>query len=350
MFLPHDRVFESSLGRSTRLVDVVPQTATIRKDLCTLTQDRTLTMFNEVRRVPPEEAWTQVKRKQVRKVTFLNATFKAFLKAIADNWKPEKFHLVLHSAGYDSRILSTGIKTLYMKKGADWLGKVLFAEVNEESEPFKEIMQVEGWSENQYAVVPRADSLDFKNAWKHLNGISNYPVNFWQEPIEWLQEHGLAPSDEGLQCWSALGGTESVGALTKGIAWLLSYLYWGCDTYTMPLKSEWVFPFQSLNFLQTLRKYGLKQAPQYRPMLLERFAPKLQKTVPHYQAPYYWKLSETALAQLRKDYAASWYGRMVAPDTPQEEYVCFSWYWVHWSTASFCEHLRETGHDIKVGE
>ncbi|GAH77103.1 unnamed protein product, partial [marine sediment metagenome] len=50
----------------------------------------------------------------------------AIASVIERSWDPGQFHLVLHSSGYDSRIISKTIVNLRDKYGESWLGDVLF--------------------------------------------------------------------------------------------------------------------------------------------------------------------------------------------------------------------------------
>lgn len=368
MFTQHDRVYKSSKGSSIQFHEIVPDEITVRRDSSYIFRGRNSngitgpheTVFHEVNKAVVTEVWAPevksllaqpIERKQVSTAKFAQIIFDALLKVIEDSWIPERFHVILHSSGYDSRLISLAIKRLYKKQGKDWLGKILFMEINQESKQFLEIMRIEGWDRSQYIIYPGHErSFEFSNAWKRLNGDSCFPVNFWWEPIEWLQECGLAPSDDQLQCWSGLHGTETQEGVKKGLDWFLRKIYYGYDTWTMPLKGEWVLPFINLEFLRTLIEYSQGQAPYYRKTVLDCIAPHIQK-VPHIQPNFISSsicVPDHIFNQVVKDYRSSWFGREVRPEITPTKRITFSEWWGYWCAASFCEYLRENGHKIEM--
>ncbi len=67
-------------------------------------------------------------------------------------WDSNKFHLVLCSAGMDSRIISWVLAELRDKQGKDWVGKIHFRCHEPEGSLFKTIMKRQGWDASQYSV------------------------------------------------------------------------------------------------------------------------------------------------------------------------------------------------------
>lgn len=67
------------------------------------------------------------------------------------NWSSER-KLCLHSAGYDSRIISGILTELRQERGDDWIGDIHFRCHQPEERMFIEIMKMQGWREDQYSV------------------------------------------------------------------------------------------------------------------------------------------------------------------------------------------------------
>lgn len=113
---------------------------------------------------------------------------KAALKqAIIEMWDSNMPHLVFHSGGYDSRILSAALKELHKEKGDKWLGKVHFRCHQPEIELFNQIMKIEGWDESQYSGWYGSNTDHYNLGIKDiaLNGFSpiDQQMNFWQDIV-----------------------------------------------------------------------------------------------------------------------------------------------------------------------
>lgn len=373
------RVYESVKGRFPRFVDAVPEKLTVRRDPVFLFRTYRRdpkppytgiheTVFHEVRKVPVRELYTPeinalisepIKRKPVSSEAFIKVMFNTLTKIIEDYWIPEKFHIAHHSAGFDSRLISTVIKKLYEKNGPEWLGDIVFIEINFEDKWFERIMQIEGWDNSQYIVYngeaepkeKHSRSFEFRTAWEKLGGVSCFPWNYWWDPIDWLQEQGIAPDDSELQCFSGLGSAPKYSFHVRGQGVIDQFLRerYSCCCYTMPLKGDWMMPFLSLEYIRKLIEYGEGQTGFYRKAVLDYFAPELDE-VKHAQAGF-GGLSPRLYDQVKRDYLSSWYGREVRPDMENLHVthgIGYGIWWGYWCLASFCDHLLETGHEIKI--
>ena len=278
------------------------------------------------------------------------------MRVIEDYWIPDKFHVILHSSGFDSRLISTAIKRLHEKNGDDWLGDVLFMEINRETDQFERIMEIEGWDESQYIayngdVDPKerhSRSFEFKNAWRRPNGVSCFPLNFWWETVEWLQDEGVAPVDMDLNCFTGLGSSPKFPVWVKSQS-ILDMWYrdrYACDIYSLPLKGNWIFPFLHIDYINALIEYGEGQPGFYRKALLDYYAPEIME-VEYYQGGY-GSISDRLFNQVVNDYRISWYGEEVRPDVEFINQIGYRKWWGFWCLASFCDHLLETGHEIEV--
>lgn len=374
-FLPACRLFRSSVGISPVLADVVPKTVTLRKDLTRVfTHDvphpRTQTPFMEVDIVPFEEAMPDEVLSFVANPPVTDKCGKLarrlgrlFLKVVEQAWDPKKFHLIWHSSGHDSRLISWAIKYLYEKNGPDWLGDILFIEWDCEAEPFKQIMETEGWSPTQYAVYKptqagtleyHADSVEFTHAWERLNGHVSIPLSYWCDPVIYFQQQGLIPGDDQLQCWNGQFANETVkwtelyGSLEVAIRKITDNLL--CTTTQ---KGDFVWPYLNLEWITTKRRYATSFG-WHQKWLVEELAPELT-CIPRVDGSVLKRsscrrISRPLLAQAKRDFYGSWYASnapLIPPVICTPVLTYCSW-WGHWALASLCEHLIEQGHTIKT--
>jgi hypothetical protein len=103
---------------------------------------------------------------------FVNELKQSIKKYLVRVWNSKKQKLFLHSAGYDSRIISGCIMELKEERGDDWLGPIHFRCHQPEGEMFVEIMKRQGWSPEQYSLWE-----DTKGPENHYNLGRLEPVN-----------------------------------------------------------------------------------------------------------------------------------------------------------------------------
>lgn len=110
---------------------------------------------------------------------------------IRQHWDPSKPTLVLHSNGYDSRILSSCLVAL-RDEGMD-LGTVHFRCHEPEGAHFLEIMRRQDWHPSQYSVFeePAEDIFDVGH-WSRPGTSAWLPVttaaNFWRDIVPFDEE------------------------------------------------------------------------------------------------------------------------------------------------------------------
>ena len=225
-FYKKNRLYRNNTSISDCFYDIIPKHVTLRKDINSKIFEKQVddfheTAFHEIDVVPYNEVEflkignffdTKIQVKNIDVKTFSQIMFTALCSIIKREWDSQKFHVILHSSGYDSRLISLAIRKLYRENGSNWLGKILFVEAGGEAELFKQIMQYEGWDESQYAICFKdncndpteyfSDCFDFKTAYKKTNGVLSYPINIWWDTIDWLQNKGIIPDDNSIQCWS----------------------------------------------------------------------------------------------------------------------------------------------------
>jgi len=382
-FIRWRSLFESDVGRSEWLHEIAPQILTLRQDPRFRYREPRYgkappdlhhdTPFCEINMVPRKETWgSEVKelldnlpaRKQVERSRFLEEVYSVFVDVVENAWIPERFHVVLHSGGYDSRLISWTIKELYEKNGPEWLGNILFVELEGETEESWNALKAEGWDESLFMSY-RADArsgehhghlCNFADAWRRTNGgMWAKGFNHWYDSIEWLQEIGHIPSSlDQLQNWTGIYSNEISCALTNGpgIEWMFDILFY--HIYSLiPTKGEWVAPFLNLDLIRVVHEYGLghreRDAYTYPLHILEWLAPEVAKLPkpPAGRSLARWRgLSPDLCQQMLREYRVSWYGRNVAPDVEIYANVGLSPWWGHWGLASLCEKLLRGGHKI----
>jgi len=278
---------------------------------------------------------------------------------IKEAWSPDKLHVMLHSSGHDSRLISIAIKQLYEELGSEWLGDIIFFEMGFETEAFKQIMEIEGWSKDQciiyhegrYPSEVHAESFDFKNAWKRLNcGTIGYPVNTNYDCIEWLKKK-LGRTD--LQVLTGHAGSEIAKAFYAGlnIGQWFEQMYWFAFT-GFPCDADRFHPYFYLPFVEALYKYGTPHvnARSFTDVVLKHVAPELEEVKRVEQNTLveqkYMTVSERLFRQTIKDYEASWYGQKVNPNAVRDKTLNYNDWWGFWNLASTCEHLMNNGHAI----
>lgn len=140
---------------------------------------------------------------------------KLIREAIIKQWNNNVIHVVLHSGGKDSRIISSTLASLRETMGRDWLGDVLFLCLRPEESIFLQIMEKQDWKKEEYYVYrPFASTIDY-HAWlgdfssSYLsNGFCSYLVSSMYKSLEdaIFLARGLKPKDVCLL--SGNGGSE----------------------------------------------------------------------------------------------------------------------------------------------
>lgn len=90
------------------------------------------------------------------------------------SWDSKAKKVCLHSAGYDSRIISGILTELRQEMGDQWIGELHFRCHQPEEKEFIEIMQLQGWRDDQYSVwdKPPQDHYNIGRTTQTLNGFN----------------------------------------------------------------------------------------------------------------------------------------------------------------------------------
>lgn len=389
-------LFESEVGRSELIHEIVPKTVTLRRDPpfrhveTPYGEDPPMhheTMFHEISMVPVRDTWSLAvrdlaanppQRKQVDQGEFLDRVFGVFERVVEDAWDPDKFHVVHHTGGHDSRLIAWTLKRLYDRNGPEWLGDILFIELHVGQGQAIEALEAEGWGTSRFikymsrewgeAVYEPKDyyirSCEFSNAWRRRNcGIMARGFNYFYEPIEWLQETGRIPPDDGqVQNWTGYLANELHHSLINGpgLDWALGVCPYHVTSFFVA-KGESISPYSNLDLIRTVYEYGEgqheSQLRSWRWQIMDRFAPEVA-AVPRPSEPRIRPYFSTSLRERTlQEYRESWYGQAVAPDVEPPpanrsghrhwaSWGLYPW-WGHFGLASFCEELRRRGHEIR---
>jgi hypothetical protein len=108
---------------------------------------------------------------------------------LVELWDSNRFHLVMCSAGMDSRIIAWILAGLRNKMGKDWLGEIHFRCHGFEAIIFKHVMKKQGWKNEQYSVYKdgKQDQPDYYNIGEFrvdINAFHAPTVDFFDDIIE----------------------------------------------------------------------------------------------------------------------------------------------------------------------
>ena len=256
------------------------------------------------------------------------------LKEIVFNqWDTTRFHVVAHSGGVDSRILSTIIKELAEQHGREWLGDVLFVENGGEGEIFKRIMQTLRWNKKQYLSYKygqdpkefHREGLNFENFYKKFNGPVSYPYNVFYDCYDELIKKGIIPED--FQGFAAFGCY--IDLAFRGSMSLRQWFEWDYhyQMHSFRLKGKWIFPWWHYDYMREIAKYV-----QVRQLGRVRISDVINPwpTIPN--VPYgeiikkgYRHLGIKLFEDVMVDYFSSWYGQRFNADPDNEIRYCNWW-------------------------
>jgi len=325
------------------------------------------TLFNEVEIVPyykviPQE-WIKTLEKidprQVSKDVFLDGLIEALKTHIEKTWSKKKHHLIQHSAGWDSRVLSSLIHQIYEERGDNWLGKISFVCWGEECKILDKILKAEGWEDHLATCLVRSGdrffetNFDFKTAWKKLNGYASYPINHPIWAFDEMQKLGKIPKEtDKIQIWAASFFNELLNLILKPTPpsleekFFKKYYYCVYADFVAVLPCEFIQPLLNTEIFRFILKNKIKFNGELRPLLVKRLNKALIK-IPRIDSPSI-TVPLNHFMNIRKDYINSWYYKNTHY-MPRDlsNLITFSNWWSMWSTASFIEHLINNGVIVK---
>ena len=290
------------------------------------------------------------------KDAMLHALADAVRKFMAFNLDNGKFHLLFHSSGYDSRIVSGTLVELRNVLGDCVLGDWLIVCAGPESNEFVKIMEYEGWNENQYIALPDLAPayeyiVDFDNAWKWVNGPYNYGYNLNYAVVDRLQHMGLVPEDDSdIQIWT--GRNDIAYEIWEGVDWSLKQDYvhnYSAVTSVVHYKAgDLVLPIMGYELMKILSASKLRVGwATLRQDLMHLIDPGLSKF--ERKSIKFPPLSGDQFERMCSAYDESWYGKNVCPEVePIGETTAYNEWWSRWTCAIVVEHLLEEEYDISI--
>jgi len=229
------------------------------------------TMFNEIEvvtREPSPEIRALYRQtpgtKEIETTYMAEQCVKALAAAIEDEWEPDKVHIMPHSAGYDSRLISAILRNLARKNGPEWLGEMRFACWEPETAYFKRIMDHMGWPERFICPIRSDRVVDYYERVTDFDLVGEIycePERFWAGPAlarVMMQDEGIDEDDcVGI---TALFGDET-GKMNR-LSWPGISYFLACYLFENPspwLGSEIPFmtPFVSKPWLELLSRYKI---------------------------------------------------------------------------------------------
>ena len=371
MFIEFRQHYCSILGASTNYVDVLPRELTLDRNFVArrFRTNKTNTVFDEAHIVPvswlivPEVRRTFATTASVQETAehLFKRIEDRLIEIVAENWSPDKTHVILSSSGYDSRMLMWSIRRNLDERGAAWFGDTVFLCSKLEGESFREIVKYLDFDQYAYVIGDEIDGcdyymdslIDFAGAWQRLGGVANIPVNlFWYLP-ETAERQGLFSPP--IQLWTGQWGNavfdycshELSGARYKS-AYVELYYSIMCQR---PLRGEErVLPYTDCELARITAESNVKMGKELRFSLLKSMDEKLVAFENmRSDGDRHRRISEWLLRKMQLDYYNSWYGKNVAPQARLEHHTTeFQEFWSRWTAASLCEHLLEEGYEIAL--
>ncbi len=279
--------------------------------------------------------------------------FETVKAVIAAAWRPDAFHLVFHSSGYDSRIISAAIQQLLGENGPEWLGKgLLFLSNRWEAANFRAIMRAAGWEEQYYAAYDEGpDDEHFALGLEDIWQFAPLPIpgNLWHYLPKWARSKGLLP-DSGIQSFCGLWANEAWGAFLSvpnpWVGFAETWYGWNCMA-ALPIDAEWQeFPLVATGVLDVLTRIVPSSGNEMRKAVAEYGMPEARQFPNPGLDDRKHPLSDRLRRELDERYRATAFGQVVQwiPPTNSE----FSTEWGRYSTAILVERLCEGGIDVKV--
>lgn len=316
--------------------------------------------FKEIEVVVPDIP-VEVKTLRPMTNTALGIIWNSICNSIEDSWSPNHFHVIFHSSGYDSRIISGAIKRLVSQRGEDWLSPgLLFLSNRWEATPFRAIMSLQEWDRSLYTAYDRGPSvdhfsrsLDFNTFWHTTNAPTPSAGNLRWYLIDWAQGLNLLPSDDQLQVYTGLWANETWDSLLKkGMKeWVDRHNRWYCynQMAALPWKADRVeYPLSDVNVLKGVLALGKGNGTDWRRRLSEIASLETVRIARDGQDDWKRPVSGGVIRMCRHSYADSWYAKNVKGDWTAPMSSHWSNGWGEYGLASLCEALVRDGVEVVV--
>lgn len=368
-YIRPQRQYRGNGKQSFLLYEVIGKQATLNPGFSCRARQGTWgdTPFEEVEHVLPIETIpAELKsfktQKRLPATTVIPQIFDMICAKIEKSWRQDKFHVVFHSSGWDSRMLSSAIKRLVEKNGVDWVGKGLLFLANrwEASEAREIVVELQGWNSKYFVayIDGKADQhfakqLDFKTFWKTNNPPVPICGNLWWYLPEWAQENSLLPDDDELQGYAGLFANETwrwFQQAANADLWLEKHLNWYYYT-TIAMHPQKIpmmeYPLSHLDVLELVASVEDLNGDKLRQGVANYGCPEAKDITHWTYDDRNHPIADGIRKQCKKDYDNSWYGKRstkVWNCPPTSE---FSPGWCSYGLASLCEELIRRGVKVK---
>lgn len=366
MYIRPQRIYRNKkTGQTSPLIyEVISDEVILRKVFtCGLRQGTWFdTPFLEIENVPPlKTVLDEVKNFSVDGplLTIDEAVpmlFNAICDSIEQSWNPEKRHIIYHSSGWDSRIISAAIAKLINKNGQEWArGGLSFLSNRWEADETREIVKAQGFDSTSFVSFSSgpddahfALTLEFDRFWKTCNAPIPIPGNLWYYLPEWCQ-----PTDyDNFQGYAGLWANETwnqflIGGFNRWLD-IFSRQYYFNVLAVLPSKIEMMeYPLSDLEVLEiVVRTQGtsgdhLRKAVAHYACYVANDVPRLALDDRGHP------ISRRLQADCKATYRSSWYAKNVNKPWRCPKTSEFSADWGQWGLASLCEQLVKDGVKIK---
>jgi hypothetical protein len=315
--------------------------------------------FVEVRTIHPRRL-ERVRECKPIKCDKLQPIIDAVKTTLVELWDSTKAHVVFHSSGYDSRILSGCIRELGEARGSSWLGKVLFLSNRWEAAGFYEIMRRQGWRTDQYLAYTEGQpdehyklALDFDTFWYKHNAPIPMPGRLWWYLIEWAQGRRILPKDcNEIQ---AFNGQITQHVLIPGHTLAHHYEYMDWEYYSeteidSPNGMARLTPLCTTAVVARAWGYVGEQRNRLKQALAAHVAPECAElsnmNLHDHAAP----IAPWLLRECQERFDASWYAQKLGLRWKPPQTAAIDHQWALWSLASLCEELHRRGVEIRTLE
>jgi len=348
---------------SHHFLDVVPRKVMLRQKFKHAEGE---TLFREVEIVPFDEQLTERERelvalqpgtgREMTRVEFFDGWLDQLERAVIDLWEPEKFHLISHSSGWDSRVTSLVLKRLEKRMGRDWLGNIVFACYGCECPSHVKVMEYLEWNKYQHAemadLIPIFERmLVFDDVWTWINGVKSSLSHGTMFIRMLMEKYEIFPQDT--QLWYSIWGNTS-DHCRRGRKGLYNRLL---KQYTIPFSiniydtdvNDMFGHYDVLEYIK-LPQVSLPSQRMQR-MLIRYVEPELERIPRIKTTSDFPKVPGPMMKRAKRDYIESWFGREIRPDgvrTAVADLAYYHGWWNLWTRAAMCEHLLQAGHEIGV--
>ena len=314
----------------------------------------------------------RVGTKAIKPEILANILVDKMFSFIESNWDTFKTHIMPHSSGYDSRLISIILKKLVDKNGIDWLGELYFISWDPEVKGFKSIMVHEQWPEKHHVTITANRGLDFyKNAVEFEN-VGKYCSDA-NRFICYCFDYIIYKAIEKLNVGNVqiISGLFSDEILRKEVSKNRRDVIWNNLSHFMvhflhDVRFEWsmydtLLPFISFGVIDTILNYDLPKADQLKLMMIKSLDKKLAG-LPNYRFEYFdiikkegihpfYRLSKTVLCEMEASFKDSWYFKnvngVVFPKLTTG-LVNDSVWLKEYTKAAICEHIINRGCIVNV--